>query len=131
MSTSWNGQIYNNKRKYSIQFETNNYDTYKRVEKLCQEIIDEENDKKSRKFYDFCSICKKEFLKEDLSICNGKWTCPDCNKLQNQEDYKDNLSPKEFVETYCNNCRLQGCEGIGTVWFQDCKYRNRLKQFGF
>lgn len=34
MTTSYNAQINNKEGKYSIQFETSNYDYYKMVEKL-------------------------------------------------------------------------------------------------
>ncbi len=44
MSTSFNSQLLNNEKKYKIQFETDNYDYFKFVEKACQKAIDE-NDK--------------------------------------------------------------------------------------
>lgn len=40
MSTSYNAQIDNENGKYSIQFETSNYDYFKLVEKACQQAID-------------------------------------------------------------------------------------------
>ena len=40
MSTSYNAQIDNKNGKYSIQFETSNYDYFKLVEKACQKAID-------------------------------------------------------------------------------------------
>lgn len=40
MSTSYNAQIDNKNGKYSIQFETSNYDYFKFVEKACQKAID-------------------------------------------------------------------------------------------
>lgn len=33
------------------------------------------------------------------------------------------MNDKQFIETYCNNCGAQRCEGIGTEWFEGCKYR--------
>ena len=33
------------------------------------------------------------------------------------------MDDKQFIETYCNNCGSQRCEGIGTEWFKGCKYR--------
>ena len=40
MSTSYNAQIDNENGKYTIQFETSNYDYFKLVEKACQKAID-------------------------------------------------------------------------------------------
>ena len=40
MSTSYNAQIDNENGKYTIQFETSNYEYFKLVEKACQEAID-------------------------------------------------------------------------------------------
>ena len=40
MSTSYNAQIDNKNGKYSIQFETSNYEYFKLVEKACQKAID-------------------------------------------------------------------------------------------
>lgn len=28
-----------------------------------------------------------------------------------------------FAKTYCHNCGTQRCEGIGTEWFEGCKYK--------
>lgn len=49
MSTSWKAQIA--KDDYSIQFDTDNKDLYKLVEKACQKAVDKagENKKKERK----------------------------------------------------------------------------------
>lgn len=33
------------------------------------------------------------------------------------------MNDKQFIETYCNNCGSQRCEGFGTEWFEGCKYR--------
>lgn len=40
MRASWNGQIYKSEGKYSIQFETDNYNLYRYVEKACQDTMD-------------------------------------------------------------------------------------------
>ena len=40
MRTSYNAQIDNENGKYTIQFETGNYDYFKLVEKACQKAID-------------------------------------------------------------------------------------------
>lgn len=33
------------------------------------------------------------------------------------------MNDKQFEQTYCSNCGSQRCEGIGTEWFEGCKYR--------
>ena len=33
------------------------------------------------------------------------------------------MTEKQFVETYCHNCGTQRCEGVGTEWFEGCKYK--------
>lgn len=43
MPTSYNAQIDNKNGKYSIQFETGNYDYFKIVEKACQKAIDKKD----------------------------------------------------------------------------------------
>lgn len=48
MSTSYNAQINNAEGKYSIQFETCNYDYFKLVEEACRKAIDK-NDKATEK----------------------------------------------------------------------------------
>lgn len=43
MATSYNAQIDNKNGKYSIRFETGNYDYFKIVEKACQKAIDKKD----------------------------------------------------------------------------------------
>ena len=43
MGTSYNAQLDNKNGKYSIQFETSNYDYFKIVEKACQKAIDKKD----------------------------------------------------------------------------------------
>ena len=40
MGTSWNGQISHKEKDFRIQFQTDDYEKYKNVEKLCQELMD-------------------------------------------------------------------------------------------
>ena len=40
MATSYNAQLCRSENKYSIQFETSNYDLFKMVEKACQKAVD-------------------------------------------------------------------------------------------
>ena len=44
--------------------------------------------------------------------------------LNNQEE---KLSEKEFEERYCKLCGTQRCEGIGSIFFEGCVYKNKLK----
>ena len=34
------------------------------------------------------------------------------------------MNDEKFIETYCNNCGSQRCEGIGTEWFEGCKHKH-------
>lgn len=43
MSTFYNAQINNKEKKYSIQFETDDYEWFKDVEKFCQQYVDRAN----------------------------------------------------------------------------------------
>ena len=40
MGTSWNGQISHKEKDFRIQFQTDDYEKYKKVEKLCQRLMD-------------------------------------------------------------------------------------------
>lgn len=40
MGTSWNGQINPKEKDFRLQFQTDNYENYKKIEKLCQELMD-------------------------------------------------------------------------------------------
>lgn len=40
MGTSWNGQISHKEKDFRIQFQTDDYEKYKKVEKLCQSLMD-------------------------------------------------------------------------------------------
>lgn len=41
---------------------------------------------------------------------------------------QEKLSAEEFYEKFCLNCGSQRCEGIGTVWFEGCEYKEILKE---
>ena len=43
MATSYNAQLRRAENKYSIQFETSDYDLFKMVEKACQKAVDKNN----------------------------------------------------------------------------------------
>ena len=36
------------------------------------------------------------------------------------------LTQEEFIQKYCYNCGTQRCEGIGTEWFDGCKFKDCL-----
>lgn len=40
---SYNTQIDNTTKKYKIQFETDDYDSFKRAEKICSDAVDTDN----------------------------------------------------------------------------------------
>ena len=65
-------------------------------------------------------ICKSCKHKKDRCYCAPNSTC---------SGYEEELlTEKEFVDEYCHNCGTQRCEGIGTEWFDGCRFKNRLKQ---
>lgn len=37
------------------------------------------------------------------------------------------MKKDEFIQTYCNFCGTQRCEGINTVWFTGCPHKNELE----
>lgn len=41
----------------------------------------------------------------------------------------DKLTEKEFYNKYCLECGSQRCEGIGTEWFDGCRYRYELEGY--
>lgn len=43
MATSYNAQIDNKNGRYTIQFETSNYEYFKMVEKACQKAVDKKD----------------------------------------------------------------------------------------
>ena len=40
------------------------------------------------------------------------------------------MTEKQFIETYCNGCGTQRCEGIGSPWFEGCSKRWNLDGYG-
>ena len=48
MSTFYNAQINNKEKKYSIQFETENYEWFKEMERVCQRYVDKANEQRER-----------------------------------------------------------------------------------
>lgn len=58
----------------------------------------------------------------EMRSCNE---CP-ASKPQYLNKDKKFLTEKEFVQKYCDNCGSQRCEGIGTEWFDGCKFKEHL-----
>lgn len=51
-----------------------------------------------------------------------------CGELGDYEMFRPiKLTQEEFVELHCHNCGSQRCEGIGTEWFDGCKFKEHLK----
>lgn len=172
----WKSQLCG-KEGYFLQFETKDYETYRRVEKLCQDIIDEENEKReAEKEYipnpligyfqpkfvleedkivdttfipDACRHCPNHPSNGGAGYCNctlgdykitaNTYTTTATNTTDtltitippntNDTVYVNQLTEKQFIETYCDNCGTQRCEGIGTEWFDGCRHRHELKGY--
>ena len=41
---------------------------------------------------------------------------------------QEKLSAEEFYEKFCSHCGSLRCEGMGTVWFEGCEYKELLKE---
>lgn len=50
---------------------------------------------------------------------------PACEKFKSI----DKLTKEEFYSKHCQLCGSQRCEGIGTDWFDGCKYRYELENY--
>ena len=44
----------------------------------------------------------------------------------NDNDNEQLLTEEEFYKKYCEMCGSQRCEGIGTDWFDGCRFKDRL-----
>ena len=50
-----------------------------------------------------------------------------CGELGNYKMFQPiKLTREEFIALHCNVCGSQRCEGIGTEWFDGCKFKDRL-----
>ena len=75
MGTSWNGQISHKEKDFRIQFQTDDYDKYKKVEKLCQELMDVAD----KEYHDTMLKEMKSIVKSivpDQHIPNSCKNCP-------------------------------------------------------
>lgn len=55
----------------------------------------------------------------------GNWWCGELGDYKMFEPIK--LTQEEFVALHCNVCGYQKCEGIGTEWLNECKFKDHLK----
>lgn len=87
MSTRWNGQLDNKNKIYSLQFETDSYEKYKEVEKICRAMVDKSNEERTRAHwlieFDYlgyqtfiCSNCGAEYIGLPRTP-----VCPSCKAL--------------------------------------------------
>lgn len=93
MSTHWNGQLDNKNKFYSLQFETDSYEKYKEVEKICQAMVDKSSEEKTRAYWSVvfdgalgyeiytCSNCGVEYAGLPRSP-----VCPSCRALIVEEE---------------------------------------------
>lgn len=52
-----------------------------------------------------------------------------CGKLGDYKMFQPiKLTKEEFITLHCNLCGSQRCEGIGTEWFDGCKFKNHLSE---
>ena len=50
-----------------------------------------------------------------------------CGKSGNWDMFAPiRLTEKEFVKLHCSKCGSQRCEGIGTEWFDGCRFKEHL-----
>lgn len=56
-----------------------------------------------------------------LVTINDKGTCIVFQK-------RAKLNAEEFCQAYCVNCDSQQCEGIGTELFENCCFKNDLRE---
>lgn len=90
MGTHYNAQIDNKNKIYSIQFETDSYEKFKNVEKICQSVIDDmpvtENEKEGS--YWIKEVDSGNYERYTCSNCKHTYWglprtpfCPNCNAL--------------------------------------------------
>ena len=106
----YNAQLDNKNKKYSIQFETESYESFKEVEKVCQSVIDKDNDRRPKAYwikrYDYdmetytylCSQCKAEYVGMPRSP-----VCPSCKALIVEEEMCDLM----LTDTPGKSCNMK------------------------
>ena len=41
---------------------------------------------------------------------------------------KARLSAEDFIKKYCSNCGSHRCDGLGNMCFEECMYREYLRE---
>lgn len=72
---------------------------------------------------------------EDFSRCGSgcistegikeNWWCGELGDYKMFRPIK--LTREEFVKLHCSVCGFQRCEGVGTEWFNECKFKEHLE----
>lgn len=44
-----------------------------------------------------------------------------------KQNKQQQITAEDFVKSYCNCCKKQKCEGIGTTWSVCCPYQSQVK----
>lgn len=82
------------------------------------------NNKGTHSVIDFYR-CDSEELSSNNRYREYHW----CGERGNWERFESlKLTEEEFVRLYCSKCGSQRCEGIGTEWFDGCKFKNMLSE---
>lgn len=77
----------------------------------------------------YCGGCKHFIGGGDFSLCCDIKDDLCYKHTKACENYVpiEKLTEKEFIERFCHNCGSQRCEGIGTEWFDGCKFKDFLE----
>lgn len=121
MSTSYNAQLNNIDEKYTIQFETDDYNAFKCVEKACQKEIDRLNNKEEQTKMTPQEAVKywKSFLKETHDIKTRNQFDEDLVQEMTNQKAATKLAisalekqiPKQVNFSKCITCYSDTCEG--------------------
>ncbi len=121
MSTSYTVQINNITGKHTIQFETDDYDTLRRVEKECQSEIDRLNNEEKQTKMTPQEAVKywKSFLKETHDIKTRNQFDEDLVQEMTNQKAATKLAisalekqiPKQVNFSKCITCYSDTCEG--------------------
>lgn len=100
--SSWNGQLCG-KEGYFLQFETKDYETYRRVEKLCQSIMDEENAKREAEKKSILNYEIDKITGIDYTIVSDDETL---TEYKENEIYleEDKIIDTTFIPEPCRGC---------------------------
>ncbi len=120
MSTSYNAQLNNIDEKYTIQFETDDYNAFKCVEKACQKEIDRLNNEEEQPKMTLREAVKywKRFLKETHDIITRDQFAEDLVLEMTDQKTATKLAisalrkqvPKQVKFSKCTTCYSGTCE---------------------